>query len=172
MQFCPNSNISLVSKILERLVCERINIHLGKIGKLPLVQSGYRRNYSTETALTKVVSDIIMAADTGDVTVLALRDLRAAFDMVDHVILLQRLQTTHRVTGNALQLPRLKLQYYNVMIHRTSWHDSCIAVVSSQRHSYRTLPYIVSHSLRSCDMVSEGYDTSVSDSMRVIIIKL
>ena len=84
-------------------VCERINIHLGKIGTLPVVQSAYRRNYSTETALTEVVSDIIMAADSGDVTVLALLDLSAAFDTVDHVVLLQRLQTTHHVTGNAFQ---------------------------------------------------------------------
>ena len=74
--------------MLERLVRERINIHLGKIGTLPLVQSAYSRNYSTETALTKVVSDIIMAADAGDVTVVALLDLSAAFHTVDHVILL------------------------------------------------------------------------------------
>ena len=65
------------------------------------------------------------------------------------------------------KLPRLTLKYYNLMINRTSWHDSCIALVSSPRHSYRTLPYIVSHpsnriisySLRSCDMMSEGCDT-------------
>ena len=64
-------------------------------------------------------------------------------------------------------------------IYKISWHDSCIALVSSPRHSYRTLPYIVSypsdivtlpyivsypsdivsHLLRSCDMMSEGCDT-------------
>ena len=101
--FRPISNVSLVSKMLERLVCERINIHLGKIGTLPLGQSAHCRNYSTKTALTKVVSDIIMAADAGDVTVLALLDLSVAFNTVIHIILLQRLQTTHHVTGNALQ---------------------------------------------------------------------
>ena len=92
-----------MSKMLERLVCERINTQLGKIGTLSLVHSAYRSNYSTETALTKVVSDIIMTADAGDVTVLALLDLSAAFDTVDHVFLLQRPQTTHHVTGNVLQ---------------------------------------------------------------------
>ena len=67
------------------------------------MQLAHRRKYSTETALTKVVSDIIMAADAGDVAVLAPLDLSAAFNAVIHVILLQRLQTTHHVTGNALQ---------------------------------------------------------------------
>ena len=43
--FRPISNVSLVSKMLERLVCERINIHLGKISTLLPVQSAYRRNY-------------------------------------------------------------------------------------------------------------------------------
>ena len=67
------------------------------------MQSAYRHNYSTETALIKVVSDIIMAADAGDVIVLALLDLSATFDKVDHAVLLQHLQTTHHVTGKAPQ---------------------------------------------------------------------
>ena len=59
-------------------------------------------------------------------------------------------------------------------VYRMSWHDSCNALVSSQRHSYRTLPYIVSHpsdivshERSECDIMSEGCDTNVSDSIRV-----
>ena len=44
------------------------------------------RTYLIETALTKVESDIIMAADAGDVTVLALLDLSATFDTLPHLI--------------------------------------------------------------------------------------
>ena len=102
MNFRQISNVSLVSKMLERLVCQRKNIHLQNIGTLPPVQSAYRRCYSTETAMTKVMSDIIMAADAGNVTLLPLLDLSAAFDTVDHAILLQRLHTTHCVTGKVL----------------------------------------------------------------------
>ena len=72
--FWPISDVSLVSMMLERLVCQRMNTHLQNIGTLPPVQSAYRRYYSTETALTKVMSDIIRAADAGDVTLLALLD--------------------------------------------------------------------------------------------------
>ena len=41
--FRPISNVSLVSKVLERLVCHRMNTHLQNIGTLPPVQSAYRR---------------------------------------------------------------------------------------------------------------------------------
>ena len=47
--FRPVSNVSLISKILERLVKEGINDHLDVIGTLPHVQSAYRRYHSTET---------------------------------------------------------------------------------------------------------------------------
>ena len=66
------------------------------------MQSAYRRYHSTETVLTKVVSDITMAAESGDVSVLALLDLRAAFDTVDHNILIQRLHISHHMKGTAL----------------------------------------------------------------------
>ena len=45
----------------------------------------------TETAIARVLSDILMALDRGDVAALALMDLSAAFDTVDHCILLRRL---------------------------------------------------------------------------------
>ena len=68
------SNISLTSKILGHLIWSCLDFHLNRIGTIPAVQSAYRRNHSTETALAKVSSDIIMAADRGDVSLLALLD--------------------------------------------------------------------------------------------------
>ena len=53
---------------------------------MPRLQSAYRRHHSTKTALLKVWSDILMAADNQQVTLLALLDLSAAFDCVDHDI--------------------------------------------------------------------------------------
>ena len=78
------------------------DVHLNRIGTIPSVQSAYRRNHTPETALAKVSSDIIMAADRGDVLLLALLDLSAAFDTFDHGILLQRLHTSYHINGLAL----------------------------------------------------------------------
>ena len=66
------------------------------------LQSAYRRHHSTETALLKVLSDALTAADNQKVTLLALLDLSAAFDCVDHDILLSRMQFVFGLGGVVL----------------------------------------------------------------------
>ena len=74
---------------------------------MPQLQSAYRRHHSTETALLKVLSDIYAAIDRRQVTILALLDLSAAFDCVDHEILLRRLRTKFGIgyTATAVRRP-------------------------------------------------------------------
>ena len=62
-------------------------------------QSAYRNNHSTETALLSVVDGLLKNTDHRLVSVLALQDLSAAFDTLDHPILLQRLETTFGISG-------------------------------------------------------------------------
>lgn len=98
----PVSNLSILSKTLERSVCQQLGVHLDTARLLPQHQSAYRKGHSTETALAKVCSDLIRTMDTGHHALLALLDLSAAFDTVDHGILLERLSRSFAVRGDAL----------------------------------------------------------------------
>jgi len=93
----------VTSDLLERLVTHQLHHYLATASLLPTVQSGFRPCYSTETAVLSVLSDILLAVDRGDFAALVLLDLSAAFDTVDHDILLQRLQTSFGIDGVALK---------------------------------------------------------------------
>ena len=93
--------MSVISKLFERLVARQLLDYLtAKL--LPELQSAYRAFHSTETAVLKVLADILFALDIGDIAVLTLLDLSAAFDMVDHATLLRRLETSHGIDGTVL----------------------------------------------------------------------
>ena len=97
------SNLTYISKLIERLVSHRLTSYLSEHNLLPTVQSAYRQNHSTETALLKIVSDVLDAADTSHVTQLALLNLSAAFDTVDHNILLSQLECSYGFSGTVLK---------------------------------------------------------------------
>jgi len=80
----PISNLTVISKLLERLVSWQLVAYLETNHLLPTTQSGYRRGHSTETATICVLSDLLDAVDRGDTSALVLLDLTAAFDTVDH----------------------------------------------------------------------------------------
>ena len=61
-----------------------------------------RDKHSTETALIKVQNDILSSLDAGSSAILLMLDLSAAFDTIDHDILLSLLCTVYGITGNAL----------------------------------------------------------------------
>ena len=98
----PISNLSFTSKLLERAVHAQLLIYLNENELLPSVQSAYRQFFSTETAVLKVVTDVLTAMDRGLITLLDMFDLSAAFDTVDHTILLRRLEVSFGIRGVAL----------------------------------------------------------------------
>jgi len=69
---------------------------------LPALQSAYRRGHSTETAVLKVVADFLSAVDRCEVTLLNLLYMSAAFDTVDHDILMDRLYHSFGLRDKAL----------------------------------------------------------------------
>ncbi|KAK7092915.1 hypothetical protein V1264_008591 [Littorina saxatilis] len=123
----PVSNLPFVSKVLEKVVLAQLSEHLAKTGMVEPLQSAYRADHSTETALLKVANDLLTACDSGSVSLLALLDLSAAFDTIDHDILLARLNTTFGITGTALGW------FCSYLTGRTQ------AVVIQNRHSEDTI---------------------------------
>jgi len=98
----PISNLNNISKLLERLFLYRFQGHVCGCSNFNPFQSAYRTHYSTETALLHTLDKIYSAADVGRPTVLVSLDLSAAFDVIDHSILLDRLQYSFGVSGTAL----------------------------------------------------------------------
>ena len=84
----PIANLSVLSKLFERVVAAQIWNHLQSFDLLPSTQSGFRPGFSTETAILRVISDILAAVDRGDFAALVLLDLSTAFNTVDHAVLL------------------------------------------------------------------------------------
>ena len=82
----PISNLPVLFKLSERLVLNRVMSYLNNSNLLPTHQSAYCRHHSTETAVTKVYSDTLGAADDGKLSFFILLDWSAAFDLVDHSI--------------------------------------------------------------------------------------
>ena len=73
------SNLTFLSQVLERVVPARLSEYLTANCLLEPRQSAYRANHSTETALLRVQSDLLMTVDEGDAAFLVLLDLSAAF---------------------------------------------------------------------------------------------
>ena len=92
----------MISKLLERLVAKQLTDYLNTADLLPRFQSGFRAGHSTETAILRVLSDILAADDGGDVSALVLLDLSAAFDTVHHDILCRCLQMSFGLSGAVL----------------------------------------------------------------------
>ena len=99
----PVSNLSFLSKVLEKTVNKRLDTHLENNALLSDSQSAYRKHHSTETLLIKVQNDILESLDHGYATILVMLDISAAFDVVDHQRLLCRHEELFGIKGIALK---------------------------------------------------------------------
>jgi Reverse transcriptase (RNA-dependent DNA polymerase) len=98
----PISNLSFLSKLIERCVAARYVDHAERQYLFPARQSAYRKHHSTETTVVSVLNDVISAADQGKITALVLLDLSSAFDCVNHDIMIQVLNERFHVDDQAL----------------------------------------------------------------------
>ena len=101
--FCPVSNLPYVSKLSEKAAANQLIDHMTTNDLHMPLQSAYKQNESTESALLKVKNDILLNMEARKVTLLVLLDLSAAFDTVRHDTLLNRLKSRFGVDGKALE---------------------------------------------------------------------
>ena len=98
----PVSNLPFLSKVIEKTVVRELNSHMLANGLHPTNQSAYRQNHSTETALVRIVNDLLLAIDNKQCTFLVLLDQSAAFDTVNQDHMLNRLESSFGITKDAL----------------------------------------------------------------------
>ena len=90
--FRPISILPVLSKLFEKHVHESLMNYLEKYKLLYDTQSGFRPNHSCETALLLMVEKWLKALDNSELVGIILVDFRKAFDLVDHSILLKKLE--------------------------------------------------------------------------------
>ena len=99
----PVSNLCFIAKILEKLVLSQVSSYINFHNLYNTIQSAYRPGHSTETVLPRVVNDLFLYLNKGNISVLALLDFSSAFDTIDHPILVHRLHTDFGFTDTVLQ---------------------------------------------------------------------
>ncbi len=121
-KYRPISNLPFIGKIFEKIVFNQLNNYLIYLDNF---QSGFRVHHSTVTALIKIINDIHFNSDSGKISVLVLLDLSAAFDTVDHNILLERLENWVGLPGMALKWFRSYLEgrgyYVSIGEPKSKW---------------------------------------------------
>ena len=88
---------------MEKLFLSHMSLYLDSHNQYNTFQSAYRPGHRTETAILKVVNDMFLSSNKGNISVLALLDVSSAFDTIDHSILVHRLLTDFGFTDAVLQ---------------------------------------------------------------------
>ena len=78
------TNLNTIGMLVEHIVQKQLRRHIETSPNVGPLQSAYRALYSTETAMTRVVSDLLTATDSRTPSVLLSLDISAAFDILDH----------------------------------------------------------------------------------------
>uniref|UniRef100_A0A4W3J5N3 Reverse transcriptase domain-containing protein n=1 Tax=Callorhinchus milii TaxID=7868 RepID=A0A4W3J5N3_CALMI len=115
----PISNLSFLSKVLERVVASQLRSFLSRHSLFEPLQSGFHAAHSPETALVKVTNDILNICDQGSLCLLVLLNLSSAFDTVNHSILIHRL--------SALLIIIIIIIIIIINLRGSAWFDSCLS---------------------------------------------
>lgn len=108
-------------------------------------QSAYRKHHSTETALLKVINDVLLHLDNRDVVFMNLLDLSAAFDTLDHDVMLRRLRVSFGIQGTALNWFKSYLENRMVQVCVNEIYSSTKALSCSAPQGSKLGPALYSN---------------------------
>ncbi len=101
--FCPISNLAYISKLIEKIVDSQMTTHMTVNNLHDIMQSSYKENDSTETAMLHMHNDILTALDQNKPVLIICMDLSAAFDTVDHEIQLNHIEKCFGIKHTCLK---------------------------------------------------------------------
>ena len=104
----PLSILPTLSKLIEKIVQKNLLAYLNKFNVIHRSQSGFRAGHSTETALLYMTENWLKAINDGKIVGTVMVDFRKAFDLVDHELLLQKLEL-YRCSYTFMKLMKLYL---------------------------------------------------------------
>ena len=124
----PTSILPVFSKILERMMYNRVYNHLDSKDLLYEKQFGFQRNNSTERAILQLTRDITGSFEKGEYTLGVFIDLSKAFDTVDHQILIKKLQY-YGIDGTALEWFKSYLSNRKQYISSQNVSENCLDII-------------------------------------------
>ena len=101
----PITVLPILSKLLKKHICDHLCDFLEENGLLHRFQSGFRKFHSTETALIRLVDQLLFDLDRNRTSGLVFIEYKKAFDLIDHGLLLEKLKA-YGVRDNDLDLLR------------------------------------------------------------------
>ena len=140
----PISNLSTISKIIERLVHSRITSHVSSSLNFNSFQSAYRKHHSTETTLLRLTDSLRNICATGHAAVLVSLDLSAAFDTFDHNILIDILNKHFNISDLALSWFRSYLSQRSQFVKIDNFSSFLTSFNSGVPQAYVLEPIIFS----------------------------
>jgi hypothetical protein len=95
----PISLLSNFSKILEKVMCNRLTMHLESNNLISMKQFGFRKKHSTVHPILHLLNEVSEASSRKKFTLVIFCDLRKAFDTCDHEILIKKTKQVGRKGG-------------------------------------------------------------------------
>ena len=87
----PISLLLTLSKLLEKIICEKVYTFLDNTNQIYASQYGFRSGHSGENAISELVSVVLKGFQSNKYTIWVFLDLSKAFDTLEHTILLKKL---------------------------------------------------------------------------------